>query len=412
VTLLFDRRRPLRWPLSTGSAPFLALSSLCAFLWLATSHQSPSHAVTAHEWGTFTSVAGPDGNARQWYALTGSTNLPAFVEHLESTKFKGGLRGTIRMETPVLYFYALQDTTVSVHVSFAKGLITEWYPHGSVATLDHNRDLLLLQKKTEGAISWNSVAVQPSAAADFPASTVGNSYFAARQTAAAPLSIDTAGGSQREKFLFYRGVSAVQPPLTAKLNDGGTLLLQNHFRQASTSNEIPDVILFERRGAQAGYRILGPLQDEGSYALPILGGPLDALFSNLEGMLIAQGLYADEAHAMLETWKSSWFEEGSRVLYFVPRAFVNSVLPLDITPAPAQLTRVFVGRIELVTPATRQAVESAFATNDRETIAKYHRFLEPILRSIAESAPDETARNRIDGYLNRAFAYTTYDTGH
>jgi hypothetical protein len=405
-------RRELRRPLSTGSAPFLAVSSLCAFLWLATSHQSPQTAVTAHEWGTFTSVAGLDGNARDWYALTGSTDLPAFVEHLGSTQFKGGLRGTIRMETPVLYFYAPRETTVAVHVSFAKGLITEWYPHGTVRPLDHHRDLLLPQKETEGAITWKSVAVQPGAAADFPASTVGNSYFAARQTAAAPLSIDTGGGSQREKFLFYRGVSAVQPPLVAKLNDDGTLLLQNHLPQASTSNEIPDVILFERRGAQVGYRILGPLKDEGSYALPTLGGSLDSLFSNLEGMLVAQGLYADEAHAMLETWKSSWFEEGSRVLYLVPRAFVDSVLPLDITPAPAQITRVFVGRIELVTPATRQAVESAFATNDRDTIAKYRRFLEPILRSIAESAPDEATRNRIDGYLNRAFAYATYDLGH
>jgi hypothetical protein len=408
----FLSSRLLRQSLSTGSAPFLAISSLCALLWLATSHQSPSVAVTAHEWGTFTSVAGLDGSARDWYALTGSTDLPAFVEHLGNTQFKGGLRGTIRMETPVLYFYAPRETRVSVHVSFAKGLITEWYPHGTVRPLDHHRDLLLLQKETEGAITWNSVAVQPGAAADFPASTVGNSYFAARQTAAAPLSIDTSGGSQREKFLFYRGVSAVQPPLVAKLNDNGTLLLQNHFPQAATSNEIPDVILFERRGGQIGYRDLGPLKDEGSYAPPALGGSLDSLFSDLEGMLVAQGLYADEAHAMLETWKSSWFEEGSRVLYLVPRGFVDSVLPLEITPAPAQITRVFVGRIELVTPATRQAVESAFATNDRDTIAKYRRFLEPILRSIAESAPDEATRNRIDGYLNRASAYATYDIGH
>jgi hypothetical protein len=410
--MTFFSSRLLRQSLFASSTPLLAVSSLCALLWLATSHQSPSSAVTAHEWGTFTSVAGPDGSARHWYALTGSTDLPAFVEHLGSTQFKGGLRGTIRMETPVLYFYAPGETNVTVHVSLAEGLITDWYPHGSVPALDHNRDLLLLQKQTEGAITWNGVAVQPGAASDFPTSTVGNSYFAARQTAAAPLSIATAGGCQREKFLFYRGVSAVQPPLIAKLNADGTLLLQNHLPQASISNEIPDVILFERRGAQVGYRILGPLQDEASYALPTLGGSLESLLSNLEGMLVAQGLYADEAHAMLETWKSSWFEEGSRVLYLVPRAFVDSVLPLEITPTPAQITRVFVGRIELVTPATRQAVESAFATNDRETIAKYRRFLEPILRSIAESAPDEATRNRIDGYLSRAFAYATYDTGH
>jgi hypothetical protein len=411
MTPLFYSRRLLRRALSTSSAPLLAVSSLCALLWLATSHQSPRTAVTAHEWGTFTSVAGPDGNARHWYALTGSTDLPAFVEHLGRTNFKAGLRGTIRMETPVLYFYAPRETTVSVHVSFAKGLITEWYPHGSVPALDPHRDVMLLQEQTEGAIAWNGVTVQPGAATDFPTTAVANPYFTARQTAAAPLSIDAAGGPQREKFLFYRGVSVVPLPLIAKLNDDGTLLLQNHFPQASTSNEIPDVILFERRGAKVGYRILGPLRDEASFTLPALDGSLDSLFSNLEGMLIAQGLYADEAHAMLETWKSSWFEEGSRVLYVVPRAFVDSVLPLDITPAPAQITRVFVGRIELITPATQQAVESAFTTNNRDTIAEYSRFLEPILRSMAESAPDEATRDRIDGYLNTALnTYITFDT--
>ena len=38
---------------------------------------------------------------------------------------------TVRMETPVLYFYSARKTTVSVAVDFPKGLITEWYPHAS-----------------------------------------------------------------------------------------------------------------------------------------------------------------------------------------------------------------------------------------------------------------------------------------
>src|SRR5580693_6420681 len=85
--------------------------------------------LTAHEWGTFTSIAGKDGHAALWLPLTGSTDLPAFVEHFQTVDFKGGLRGTVRMETPVLYFYTNHPTTLSVHVSFSQGLITEWYPH-------------------------------------------------------------------------------------------------------------------------------------------------------------------------------------------------------------------------------------------------------------------------------------------
>ena len=42
-----------------------------------------------------------------WSTLKGSADLPSFVEHLNGAQFKAGLRGTVRMETPVLYFYSL-----------------------------------------------------------------------------------------------------------------------------------------------------------------------------------------------------------------------------------------------------------------------------------------------------------------
>src|ERR1700751_3088678 len=95
-------------------------------------HAAPE--LTVHEWGTFTAVAGADGRAVEWLPLglprfPASTDLPKFVEHISDANFKLGLRGTIRMETPVLYFYSPREVTVSAKVSFSKGLITEWYPH-------------------------------------------------------------------------------------------------------------------------------------------------------------------------------------------------------------------------------------------------------------------------------------------
>src|SRR3989442_3303544 len=87
--------------------------------------------LTAHEWGTFTSIAGSDGQAVEWSPLTGSTDLPAFVEHFRDPGFKLGLRGTVRMETPVLYFYSSKEEIVSVSVALAKSLITEWEPRAS-----------------------------------------------------------------------------------------------------------------------------------------------------------------------------------------------------------------------------------------------------------------------------------------
>jgi hypothetical protein len=127
---------------------------------------------------------------------------------------------------------------------------------------------------------------------------------------------------------------------------------------------------------------------------------MDSLKQAVEDMLIAQGLYQDEAQAMFETWRDSWFEEGSRLLYIVPRQFVDSVLPLSISPVPAQTVRVFVGRLELVTPATQRAVEQALVTHDQSTLNHYGRFLAPILETMIASEKNSAKKAHLLEYLN------------
>jgi len=89
----------------------------------------------------------------------------------------------------------------------------------------------------------------------------------------------------------------------------------------------------------------------------------------------------------MKTWQSSWFEEGSRLFYIVPASFVDTILPLTINPAPANTVRVFVGRMELVSPATEKAVEAALVSQDQASLQKYYRFLDPILKIIEEREP-------------------------
>ena len=62
--------------------------------------QVRENGLTTHEWGTFTSVSDSEGRAIHWLPLSGSTDLPSFVERLGNVNFKGGLLGTMRMETP------------------------------------------------------------------------------------------------------------------------------------------------------------------------------------------------------------------------------------------------------------------------------------------------------------------------
>ena len=107
---------------------------------------------------------------------------------------------------------------------------------------------------------------------------------------------------------------------------------------------------------------------------------------------------------MVETWRGSWFEEGSRLIYIVPEKFVDGILPLSIHPAPAQIARVFVGRLELVTPATEKAVEAAFASRDNARLEKYGRFLEPILQTMMARESNRSMAQKLTQYLNAVYA--------
>jgi hypothetical protein len=412
---------------------------LMAFL-LACGLHAQSHSVdpglTAHEWGTFTSVAGNHGQAVIWRPLSlndlsfdkdagpsdnhyHSKELPSFVETLHWGAFKQGLSATIRMETPVLYFYSSHPVILSVQVKFTKGLITEWYPHAVAPVVRGGLDDAGLYSKgvADGAIFWNAVALEPGLSPDLPRDSDdnGNRYYAARETLATPLRVNTPNGARHEKFLFYRGVSLFPLPVSAIFTSEGKLRVRNLLKQ-----EIPEVILFERRGERVGYRMGGTLQDDVDLDPPQLTSTVERLYGDLEEMLVARGLYGEEAHAMLETWRNTWFEEGSRLFYIVPSSFVESILPLSITPAPAQIVRVFVGRLELVSPTTQKAVTAALAANDKVTLAQYGRFLEPILsvirgknvaavrpvpESLAKPCPAEAARSvDLDKHASRKLA--------
>ena len=59
---------------------------------------------------------------------------------------------------------------------------------------------------------------------------------------------------------------------------------------------------------------------------------------------------------MLETWRLSYFaSEGLRVFFLLPQDWTDARLPLSIS-TPAEVPRVMMGRIELVSPHQRQAL--------------------------------------------------------
>lgn len=361
----------------------------------------PEHRLIVHEWGTFTSIAGRDGVALEWRPLNGPSDLPRFVHSLQEgegglrhpQKNKGDIRASVRMETPVLYFYSPAELDVSVKVDFPKGQITEWYPQA---------------RAVNTGIDWGRLKVMPGAALTFPVESAESHYYPAREVDAAPVQVCGTRGrpEQQEKFLFYRGVGTFDLPLSVKL-EGENVVLKNLGQE-----EIASLVIFENRGGRVGYRVCDTFTGEMTHERPALDKSMDALLAELKQLLVAGGLYEREALAMIKTWRDSWFEEGLRVFYLLPRKTTDEILPVQIEPRPAELVRVLVGRAEVITPEMEKAVGQQIGLLSdpsprareaaRKAIQKYGRFSEPILKRLLAQETDAGVRSEITKLIETA----------
>jgi hypothetical protein len=357
--------------------------------------------LVAHEWGTFTTVAGEHGEQVEWLPLQGPNDLPCFVERFRNFRGKGITPATVRMETPVIYFYAPRETTVDVTVRFPRGLVTEWYPRARVTPATTVSDAPFKDPAFVSTATWSRVTVIPRSAERFPSEAAPSHYYAARRTDAAAVRV----GDQMEKFLFYRGVATVALPLAATVSaDGAAHVSGPGPRPLGT------LVRFDRRDGKLGYEIRRVEGSRARLATPPMTGDLDMLSTQLEGILTSEGLYPREARAMVDTWRDSWFEEGTRLLYIVPRATVDTLLPLKITPQPVETARVFVGRVELITPTTVADVRRALESRDRGGLLKYGRFLLPIAQRIVADPAAGLAARDVEQFIYGTFADLTRGT--
>ena len=112
---------------------------------------------------------------------------------------------------------------------------------------------------------------------------------------------------------------------------------------------------------------------------------------------------------MLNTWRDSWFEEGLRVFYIMPRKTTDAILPINIDPQPEGLVRVLVGRTEMLTPEMEKTVTEKLRTlndpspNVRQTalkdINRYGRFTESILTQILNHTKDSGIKQEVERLL-------------
>jgi len=358
----------------------IRLALLTAELFYAADIGPQTDRLTVHEWGTFTSIADASGTPQPWLPLSGPPDLPCFV-HRSQMLFKSAMQETVRMETPVLYFYSPKPVAASVHVTFLRGMITEWYPRAA-------------PMNTPAAIDWTDLAISHDQATLLREPSPSH-YYAARNTEA--MSVES--GGEHEKLLFYRGVGSFDIPVQPALTAAGVSI------RNTGSAPLPLVMVFENHGGKIGYTALRDFSGSNTVDFAQLKGSLGEVRNALEARLIQSGLYPLEAAAMLETWRDSWFEPGVRVFYVLPQASVDKVLPLSVRPQPVQTVRAFVGRVELLAPWMRDEIVPALRNGDTAVLAKYGRFLDSYMKQIGNTpmavASEAWLKTRLDATTNR-----------
>lgn len=341
---------------------------LCSLLFLATPAAAAEQKWIVHEWGTFTALQNDKGEIVAG-VNTDDEPVPSFVHDVGNAVARGNselspvfetrvrtTKGsvprlhpdvTMRLETPVIYFYppkGEKSRKIDVTVHFRGGWLSQFYPKGESNLKPEDPATKRITAETTGALSW--IDLEVGVEGEGP-TTQDKVWLAPRKVKAATLR--NAQG-ELEKFLFYRGVGNVSGPLTVLRKDGDLWVKgSDAIKQVWRVDVRTDGKIAWRRGKD---RYFAPFAPE-EYAKD----NLKTLRAELHAALKADGLYSDEATAMLDTWDHSYFKAaGERVFYLVPQAWTDKVLPLAIS-VPSKTVRVMIGRIELLNEAQQLALQ-------------------------------------------------------
>jgi hypothetical protein len=338
-----------------------------------------------HEWGTFTTVQGADGE-QIWWRPPQSVDLPDFVyraavggDDRPVTFNPKDLIALARMETPVIYFYSQRERVADVRVLFRGGNLTEWYPQPTRVAAQGGEGQLYKMPALDTrqfAIEWSGVKILARDTREMALDKLirskaggGDHYYIARETDANFLRVAAAQARSRvehERDLFYRGLGYFQAPLAVSM-DADEQALSLSAREAERIEAA--FLICVRQGMMRYQKIEGAIANAATVIDPNtqpFGALEDVRKEAMQGMaraLVDAGLYEKEARAMVNTWQDQWFaEEGTRVLYLMPRAWTDSTLQLQVSPQPDQVVRVMVGRAELITPSVERQLRDQVLT--------------------------------------------------
>lgn len=106
---------------------------------------------------------------------------------------------------------------------------------------------------------------------------------------------------------------------------------------------------------------------------------------------------------MVGTWQGDWSEDGLRVLYVLPDAETDALLPITIEPEPDALVRTMVGRLEIITPERVAAMWDAIHSLPPDALERplmRSRFAEPTLVHMLANSSDPQQQARLGALIS------------
>ena len=207
---------------------------ILSIVWVAVlSAVSFSQSLTVHEWGTFTTLHGSDGGTLSGLYIEEEA-LPPFVYHhpgfspdpiITTNGYRPVKNCTVKMETPVLYFYTDKETKVKVHVDFPSGTISQWYPNRSGGELSPTSDTLTVGGEQNGYIDWDATVLASGSKEELTQKTISRKWYDPRQTES---NLIKNNDGDVEKYLFYRGLANFALPLALHFLNDNTLEVKNN----------------------------------------------------------------------------------------------------------------------------------------------------------------------------------------
>ena len=354
---------------------------------VATSDVHADERLVVHEWGTFTALQDHEGTALPGINIDDEP-VPKFVHNLNPHVLASSyslrhyqMKGaparhpyvTLRLETPVIYFYPphgeSETMNIDVDVAMRGGWLTEFYPQAKANApgIQSGRfEFGAITPDTLGTLSWKNLRIGGKKSGP---QTDEHVWTAPRRVAAA--SVTTPDG-ESERYLFYRGVGNFNAPLRVSrgaVSEG--LSIRGNLRDVLSPGETVKIgplwLVDIREDGSCAFRTIesSPVSGDESVVIATTAGSfepndynprnLQRLTTAMHQALVADGLYTDEATALLSTWQRAYFKSpGLRLFFLVPRQWTDHYLPLTLSQS-ADVTRTMVGRIELISP-TQQAL--------------------------------------------------------